>query len=844
MPEPRHVNVPRAARGAAARILRWALVRLILFFCLTPATLGREPFSFSPVRQLRLALKIPVQDFEPNSKDLQLRQNSLQERVAALCLLPDIREALMLDEWRDDDTDERISSIDRAARIELTKRFEHALHDVLRQGDPASRVAAAAMLSELPAPVRMNGIQGWTLRCCTADLADLVRDGEPPVQTAAARALGRINADPALAVPALAKLFQSDDAASRRAAADGLSNFMGMVSQVIHRPNGAVERASCQQVLQAGRAVVPVVGGGLADPDPEVRRLSIEAIQRTAGALVRLVGDPPGGNNPRELENYWLEVEKQYAELAPLANDLKDQTAGLTNALSDPVPAVRLQADRALEDIGRARLRLEARASAGPVGPHVVEGQTTSAVKEGSAETPPKEGAPSPRPLLERLQAALPALATAVSDPDLAARRAAIDALETLGSEASLAVPALIGALADPDPFVRWAAARTLAKMSPGEDAGKVVAALIQRLSDRDLDVRLAAAHTLEQYGASAQEAVPTLTRAVSTGDSDMRLAAMHALEGIGMDAQSAIPALAAGLRDPDARVRQGAARLLGKFGPTAVDQKDALRTALADKDPDVCKAASDALLQILPPPSGSPPQIMGQACPADAPPADGTREQSGTWSAGCGADVVSGDWQTSAATAAPDPAVPGGLMTAPVRLELSNMQLAAIPADSGPSLPAASTPETATGPVLSSGGDQAPAATAASAVATPSPIPGAPSPSPVAGLDSWRSTPAVKESSAVVPASVWQEGGSAPALGTRIRYSQANLLRPVPAAPPLPPETPPAAFSPAVADQASCAAPVATPPSPPVVLMRPSAWSVPGIHPPGTVIATSVPFN
>src|SRR5262249_12389221 len=154
--------------------------------------------------------------------------------------------------------------------------------------------------------------------------------------------------------------------------------------------------------------------------------------------------------------------------------------------------------------------------------------------------------ATSPKdPLLEGYHETVIALAAAMQDTDVRARRGAIDVLESLGAAAAPAAGALVVALADPDRFVRWAAARTLGKISPVE-AKSAVPGLVKLLDDPDLDLRLAAAASLDHYGPAARTAVPDLIRTVSASDAELRIAAIRALAAVGSpEANMAIPALA-----------------------------------------------------------------------------------------------------------------------------------------------------------------------------------------------------------------------------------------------------------------------------------------------------------
>ena len=639
--------------------------------------------------------------------------------------------------------------------------------------------------------------------------------------------------------PRLAELIKSEDAGLRRAAAEVLAGLIGL-AQTIRRADALAEGPARTQVFQVGRAILPVVAGGLADSDAEVRRLCIEAIERTATALVWIVGDPPAGYNPAELQAYRSDVAKQYAQLWPLACDLKDQTAGLTNALSDSVPEVRLQAHHALEAMGRAWLRLEAGSACAPSASRPSDGQTTSNPKEGEAE-PATESQESKQPLLDRLHAALPAISTGVADPNV---RAQAGRRRRLGNARKRGGTRRAG----PRPGARRSRSLRalggdprLGKMGPDELA-KIVPGLVQSLGDVDLDVRLAAAHTLGQFGPAAHDAVPALAEAAGTGDTDMRLAALQALEGIGSEAQSSLPTVAASLQDSDPRIRRETARLMGKLGPAAMEQKDALRTALADQNADVRKAAGDALLRILSPSATVPPIIVGQ----EGPPLEilgdnATAEKAPNAASAEGPDLLSAAAEAKTPAIVPDPGAPAAFLPVAADLMASTNSGPAIGGDSGPSLPTLTqlpndavqraAVDTAVLPALTSAGPNLTECTGPSIVA-----------SPEAPAAQWHSVMGSKESSAVVPASAWQEAAplSGPGLGSQTRLMQARLLRPVSCVtqPPAP-----AAISPTIAQQAAATIPVVTSPPaavllPPLPVYTPPPYRALGPPPPGTVIA------
>ncbi len=66
------------------------------------------------VEALKEALRVIIRDPE-NKKELEYRRLTLQERIDALHGVRELRLAL-LQEWRDEDRDESVASIDRAIR--------------------------------------------------------------------------------------------------------------------------------------------------------------------------------------------------------------------------------------------------------------------------------------------------------------------------------------------------------------------------------------------------------------------------------------------------------------------------------------------------------------------------------------------------------------------------------------------------------------------------------------------------------------------------------------------------------------------------------------------------------
>jgi hypothetical protein len=600
----------RAKKRPEPPVLTWLALALALNG--GTARPAEHPFGFDPVDKLRQALQMPLARGSANAVDLNARRQSLQDCARGLCTLPELREALLVNGWRSDDADEFLAAIDRAVRLDLAHRFEHAVGDVLQHGDPIGRAAAVNMLCEAGPALQDLHLPGWEPAVFSSLLAELVRGNDPGVRGAAARALGRIHADPVVALKAFQSLYQDGDSRLRRIAVSELTGLVHNVAQASPSGPGAVKNKPSAESLAVLRAVLPVASTALGDADAEVRRLSMEAMRHTAvtaAGFVESVRVMPAAS-AEETAVYCQRVESERAELGPLARDLKDLTIKLAPLLGNRDPATRLLAHQTVEALSTVWRRLQDRTASIAL---IRQGPTPRIPTPTLIPAVAIEAQPLAACSADRWLTLLPLLAWGASDPDVQVRRAAVATLETWGKDAAPAAHALVCALGDGDVFVRWSAARTLGQLGP-VDGLAAVPALIPLLADPDVDVRLAAAETLGSFGPAAEQAVGALTEALRTGTPSLCRASIHALEGIGLPAHEAIPALATALKGPNVRVRVAAARLLGKFGPAALDTKEALRAALEDPDAEVRQTASDALLHILPPPRPVAPAVVSQA--------------------------------------------------------------------------------------------------------------------------------------------------------------------------------------------------------------------------------------
>src|SRR5205823_7637853 len=115
--------------------------------------------------------------------------------------------ALVLPDWRDLYRDGVWARTDQMQRELVAKRFTEVVRDVFARGDDGQRVAVAGMLAEMGSETSVGEMVATVLRGLAPDLVRQVRSGQSMVRRAAARALGRSHAEPAIALPPLSELL-------------------------------------------------------------------------------------------------------------------------------------------------------------------------------------------------------------------------------------------------------------------------------------------------------------------------------------------------------------------------------------------------------------------------------------------------------------------------------------------------------------------------------------------------------------------------------------------------------------------------------------------------------------
>jgi HEAT repeat protein len=520
------------------------------------------------------------QTLKESATNPESRESAVWACGGKLRTLKELTQALFLQEWRDDEPEPEPAAADRRAWLGIADRFRLAVRARLEAKDYTGKIEALAAVAEAGDLARTTGRRFEFVRGFSPDLLRLIKDMDPGIVCAAARALAHIRPDPQDAVFAYRAMLASEDAEQRIAAAEGLALLVqyaaALARQGRNTSKGDALRAEASIV---GSLAVPTAARGLIDDHVEVRQGAIRAFFEAAAAA-----NPPPYGLPSSAEltdapEYRGQVEAEQTALRPLVLTLQAHAQVVGRALQDIDPVVRQTALHVLEELAHARRGLLDRAAS-------VQARRGTTL---AGEKTPAEGMP------------INAVTAQLRQKDTRVRLAALDILESLGSASAAAEPAVIKELSDKNHFVRWAAARALSKIGPS-DAEHAVPRLIELLQEPDLDLQVSAAHALAAYGPAARSALLPLTAALADEHADVRVAALHALDGIGPDAEPALAAVRDALEDRDTNVRKSAARLLGKFGPSARDALNSLRSRLDDSSPAVRTAAQEAMRRIAVP--------------------------------------------------------------------------------------------------------------------------------------------------------------------------------------------------------------------------------------------------
>lgn len=579
---------------------RWVMMAGLATLAVWVNSARTQEMPKDPVEDLRQALRLEDVP-RPNANQIAFRKQNLDNKINGLRTISDLRRALALDEWKEEEgqgRDDALRLIDLQKRQEVGTRLQTAVRAVVAAGQVNSRLALASMIAEMGPAVRslQPADRGGFARSLTPEVIQLAQDRDLAVRLQGLRALGTINADPKLALPVFQKVLTTDVPEARTIASQSLAQLMRVTGQLRKRAPILQRPQADLDTVAMGVSMVPLAQAALRDADPRVQANSLDAIQVAGQALTDMIYEPlqrklfpPEGRPLTEAESADLittyeTIRNELDVFKPLSKVLQNAAPAITPLLSEPAVNVRLAGINALESIAWGILKERRRLENVPV------------PSSYAAKLPKSDDNPF-GPFLVK---GLPALGQLLKDPDVRIRRITISFIENIGASAQPAIPMLVEALGDRDRFVRWGSARVLANL-PADKTQAAVPRLVRLLRDPDLNVRQTAAGTLEAMGDYAGSAALAVAQDLLEGDVDERTALMAVLIRLPLDkARIAVPQLTELLGHSEARIRKAAAETLGKFGPLAENAVPSLRRLLGDDDAEVRAAASDAILSIL----------------------------------------------------------------------------------------------------------------------------------------------------------------------------------------------------------------------------------------------------
>ena len=520
---------------------------------------------------------------------------------------------------------EAVPALGRAVKDEDRKVSLDAVEALSRIGPDAVPALIEALKDQRP-DVRAAGVQALrgikpAAKDAVPPLIALLKDANSLVQAGAITALGVMGPAAEAAVPVLGELLAATPAAQepalkhaahppqRALVVEALGSLGAkaapILTKTLDHPAAEVRvlaaAALCKQGAAAQEAA-PALNRMLKDPSSEARANAALALGGIFGAAPAKPSpspqpSPAGGEGVKEaaenlgllLKDDSLEVRKTAA--AALGKIGVPAVPALAAALKYPDPDVRLLASDALANLGVAAY------------PALLEAvkDTCPEVRLKAVEALRRPG--NPLPAETSTQAVVAALGEVLKkDESGAVRLRAATSLFSFGEDAQAAIPALAQALQDPNYLVRRKAADALgqtgvvALSSDGAAEKACVAGLIAALEENGPRDCPGLIRALGKLGPSATAALPVLTRALQEDDLQLRLAAADA---VGKVATAISPDLDAGpCLPPQATIPP--AQL--KAAVAAVGQllKEAPLAAVGRGEGD-CSEAIDALGRIGP---------------------------------------------------------------------------------------------------------------------------------------------------------------------------------------------------------------------------------------------------
>jgi len=390
-----------------------------------------------------------------------------------------------------------------------------ALGDLLRSNELTERIVAADALGNLIRCATLLATAPHTAEDVTATREEVVQMGHALVPLAG---LGLRDSRPEVRRRCAAAIGHAAEALQKLVKEPGPLDQTGGLD--VPPGDAAAERGELMPLILALKDQGPVLTRALADSDAQVRLLARHALEDMTNPQLRLL-ERDGGTTDENGKHAQVALQPSrfvQGSASPkdsLVEGLHATVMALAGGLQEPDARARRAAIDVLETLGPAAapaasalvaaladtdlfVRWAAARTLGKIGP--VEADAAVPALGRLLEDPDLDLRLSAATALERYglaaKAAVPALARAIGSSDAELQVAAIRVLGVIGGPHIIAaLPALSTALADPNPRVRAKAAETLGKLGPA--ARSTVDPLRQALQDSNADVQKAASEAL-----------------------------------------------------------------------------------------------------------------------------------------------------------------------------------------------------------------------------------------------------------------------------------------------------------------------------------------------------------
>lgn len=491
-------------------------------------------------------------------------------------------------------------------------------------------------------------LPGENAKDMVSEVTDLLQHPSSEIRATAAQVLAWTGQDARAAIPALLLLVRSPETWRGPCSRDDDSANLLIVGYVDTPLSPLVAKALLHVGASREGEIVPVLVGGLRDPDPRIRMnaalllspgCNISVLDRgefrdNKAELERmltfgLLGPPDKSAVPilidllRDSENVTRTCAA--AILGKLGDDGATAIPALREMLDDPDSSVSRAAETALRDLG-VDIQQERREGESLAHDLLVKAESVKSGAEQLKERGAIEEARLDYQEATKLLAAVvekypscmsakearedlttwgtptpesrAAFITHLRDKERVNRWYAAVVLGYIGEGSESEMQALATAASDPEESVRAAACESLGMLSlasGGEVPASGVPALMKALADPSDDVRAAAVWGLSILGPRAKDAVPVLLAALSDDSSSVNERAAAALVAIGLPAVEGLVRILSD-RKVDYIVRQRAVESLGTMGPAAATAASSLAKGLDDREPSIRYACAQAL--------------------------------------------------------------------------------------------------------------------------------------------------------------------------------------------------------------------------------------------------------